>query len=65
MTEISMAKTLARELTEQELNLWQTRVEFYGKKWQGYKDKFANRYPSRSTVQRWKKEFERKSQCLT
>ncbi len=52
-------------MTKTERLNWQARVEFYGKKWQNYKDKFANRYPSRSTVQRWRREFERKSQCLT
>ncbi len=37
-----------------------TRVEFYSKKWQDYKDKFPNRKcPCHSTIQKWEREFER------
>lgn len=44
-------------MNQTERQQWQARIEFYGKKWEDYKAKFPNRYPSRSTVQRWVREF--------
>ncbi len=38
---------------------WQKRIEFYGKKIEQYKAKYPDRYPSRPTIRRWRREFER------
>lgn len=39
---------------------WQRRVDFYGEKWESYKEKYPDRYPAKSTVRRWVRECNEK-----